>query len=715
MQYLSEVYFDNEKDQVNRIISIQEDCCYVINMKKRNAMPFKIEREIMNQNFVIGLYTEMEDPFNLPYTDDGIPKKTLDQRNLDWIFVTEWCIPKMSELLKKQTRGKCISYIAEQSGYNVAKIKALLSRYWQRGMIKNALLPDWLYSGGSGKEKKGTKKSGRKRNIDLSGIQSSGIIITDVVKNQIISAYKKYYLSANKFTILDTYNLFLRDFYSDHVISKKNEYKLKTENQRPSYSQFRYYFEKIRDQNQEISLRESSKKYELTNRELTANSQSETFGIGSRFQIDATIADVYLVSSLHRDKPIGRPVVYGVIDVYSRMITGLYVGLEGPSALGATGALANMISNKVEFCKEFGIIISEEDWPCNHIPAIIIADRGEFMGHFPEGIINNFNITIENTRPYRGDMKGIVERKFGTINGKIKRQLPGAIMKEYRERGDVDYRLKANLDLHAFTEVMIELVLENNRMIMSKYETSRDMRVNEVVPRPIDLWNYSIKAGTSQLRKADKKGFLLSLLPKAKGTVTRKGIKFTGLHYTSKLSIKEQWFVKKKRKIDIIYDPRNMKNIYIPLKNNDYEICYLISDQAQYGQDFFEEIAYSSELENELIREGRKKEPEINVNTMERIAKIVKKAENQKKNTINVNGKISKSKTLKNIRKNRSEEKAFNRNIEAFNLENDDDLKRGQGKVLSYFNKKEVVAKDDYLLNILEKIQNEDKGNDENE
>lgn len=54
----------------------------------------------------------------------------------------------------------------------------------------------------------------------------------------------------------------------------------------------------------------------------------ETIGPGSRYQIDATIGDVYLVSEYNRNQIIARPIIYVVIDVFSRMITGVYVGLE---------------------------------------------------------------------------------------------------------------------------------------------------------------------------------------------------------------------------------------------------------------------------------------------------------------------------------------------------------------------------------------------------
>ena len=59
-------------------------------------------------------------------------------------------------------------------------------------------------------------------------------------------------------------------------------------------------------------------------------------------------------------------------------------------------------------------------------------------------LINNLNIKIENTTAYRGDLKGIVERKFRTINGKVKQKAPGAIQKntENVEIKTIDWMLR---------------------------------------------------------------------------------------------------------------------------------------------------------------------------------------------------------------------------------------------------------------------------------
>ena len=38
--------------------------------------------------------------------------------------------------------------------------------------------------------------------------------------------------------------------------------------------------------------------------------------------------------------------------------------------------MLNVISDKVEYCKEFGIDISAGEWPCNEMHGILITDKG---------------------------------------------------------------------------------------------------------------------------------------------------------------------------------------------------------------------------------------------------------------------------------------------------------------------------------------------------
>lgn len=540
-------------------------------------------------------------------------------------------------------------------------------------MNKNSLLPDYINSGARGKERKlSTKKVGRPKKADYYGIIKEGINITDDVKKQFSFAVDRYYRNNKKISLKETYTLMLKDFYSDsYVEDNEIKYRVWEQYRIPTYTQFYYWFKKNENIKKDIIFREGEKEFNLKNRELLSNSKQETDGPGTRFQVDATIADIYLVSSLNRNRIIGRPVVYAIIDVFSRMIAGIYVGLEGPSWIGAMMALDNMVVDKVEYCREYEIEIKEEQWPCKHLPEIIIADRGEFEGYNVENLINNLNVKIENTSPYRGDLKGIVERSFRTTNEKIKHKTSGAIQKEYRKRGDRDYRLDATLTLEEFTKIYINIVLHHNSKIIDKYPMDKEMINDEIVPTPINLWHWGIENKKGRLKTIDREILRLNILPKGKASVSRAGIRFKGLYYSSEKAIKEQWFVNLKvRSIEVVYDPRNMKKIYIPYNNAlNYDECYLTDASLQYKDCLLEEIIFNEELNSELKNMALREQNQNNIDLEKEIEKIVKQAKKEKEKDINYNK--SQNEKLKGIKKNRTIEKEINRQDEAFSLGED--------------------------------------------
>lgn len=378
---------------------------------------------------------------------------------------------------------------------------------------------------------------------------------------------------------------------------------------------------------------------------------------------------MYLVSSFDRSLIIGRPIVYGVIDVYSRMITGIYVGLEGPSWLGAMMALDNMVMNKVEFCAQYDIAIEESHWPAHHLSEIIIADRGEFEGYSVENLINNLNVKIENTSPYRGDLKGIIERQFRTMNGMIKRKAPGAIQKEYRERGDRDYRLDASLNLDEFTKIIIHLALHHNQKIIDKYPLEKAMIADRLTATPINLWYWGIENKKGRLQTVTDQNVLrLNLLPKGNAKITRAGIRFKGLFYGSEKALNEQWYLKfKKQSVEVVYDPRNMNQLFIPhTDGRSFDTCYLLETSAQFKGTFFEEIQFYQDLREELKKEETINQKENTINADVEIESIISQAVAQKKSTVPNN--VSKSEKIKDIRVNRQAEKIMNRNDEKFDL-----------------------------------------------
>jgi hypothetical protein len=86
----------------------------------------------------------------------------------------------------------------------------------------------------------------------------------------------------------------------------------------------------------DISKRKGEAKYASEHRTILGKSDYGIMGPGAKYQIDATIGDIYLVSRFNRAGTIGRPVIYFVIDTFSRMIAGMYVCRPGRPLVGGS-------------------------------------------------------------------------------------------------------------------------------------------------------------------------------------------------------------------------------------------------------------------------------------------------------------------------------------------------------------------------------------------
>lgn len=117
------------------------------------------------------------------------------------------------------------------------------------------------------------------------------------MKKQFAHVIKQYYRKKEQITLTDAYEFLLRDFYSNkYVEDGEVKYSVWDASIIPSYNQFYYWFKKYEDPQLDISMRKSKKEFELKHRPILSNSTQEADGPGTRFQVDATIADIYLVS-----------------------------------------------------------------------------------------------------------------------------------------------------------------------------------------------------------------------------------------------------------------------------------------------------------------------------------------------------------------------------------------------------------------------------------
>lgn len=359
-------------------------------------------------------------------------------------------------------RSQLIKKAIDATGRSEPTIRKDLRRYWQGGQTKNALIA--RFDGGKGKLKPSDgEKRGRKSLLSHATGKTLGVNVDDDIRNKFRRGIKLFYEKKNGIPLTKAYEKTLWRFFRKKIGLKNGRpvYELPLDTELPTFDQFKYWYEKERDIARMLQAREGKRRYNTRYRPVLGNSTLEAFGPGSIFQVDATIADIFLRGNLDSSLLIGRPTLYLVIDVFTRLICGFAATLDPPSWVGAMLALENTAMDKVEFCQSYDIEISEYEWPCKHLPEILVADRGEFESYKSNTLIDNLHMRVDNTAPYRADMKGIIERTFRWFNDEEIHWLPGAV-DQIPERGERDYRLDGILSLDAFRELMVIFILDHN-------------------------------------------------------------------------------------------------------------------------------------------------------------------------------------------------------------------------------------------------------------
>ena len=687
IQFMGE---DGSPDHIERILwtdGLQKEVV-TIEIFGRTSLPkFRQVDDLLTLVSLGQVIAMSDDPHMKLITENSITEKERTIRDKAWEIIQVVTGTKnQPNVFYASHRAELIRKASKLFGVSEKTIRSYLRRFWQRGQHKNALVPDYR----AGAMNRSSILIGRKRGRPrkFAEIVGNGINVDETTKRIFRVALNRFYYGQG-LSLTRSYELMRREYYSDVVrdADGTEQRVLKSSKHTPTLGQFKYHFYKERDWKREISARQSKKIYLQSHRPIMGDSTSQAYGPGGIFQIDATIADVFLVSRYNRNWIISRPVVYGVIDTFSHLIAGLYVGLEGPSWMGAMGAIYNTAQNKVEFCKQYGIDIEEEDFPVHHLPESLLCDQGEISSKLAEPMIKNLNIKVMTTPSYRPELKAIVERLFKTLNGYVKPILPGGIQPDFRERGSHDYRLDATLDLYQFTQIMIRAILHHNSTWMNSYQRDPLMIEDGVEPIPLKLWNWGIQNRAGKLRTIPEDLMRLHLMPTVQASITARGIRcFKGLLYSSEHALRERWFEKarnegKSVKVTVSYDPRNLNFIYIPHEDGKgFDKCYLLNHQAQYRDKTLEEIEHLLEQEKFDRSANEDRMLQQKVDLLSEIDDIIKDAERMTKQERNAGE--SKSKRVRDIRINRGVEKALNRQMDAFELDKRQSVEKDGGQVV---------------------------------
>ncbi|KXI27042.1 DDE-type integrase/transposase/recombinase [Paraglaciecola hydrolytica] len=375
-------------------------------------------------------------------------------------------------------------------------------------------------------------------------------------------------------------------------------------------------------------------------------------GPSYRFEVDATIIDIYIRYSYDTSNrfSVGRPVVYFVVDVYTTMIVGYYIGFHGPDWIGAAEAMVHACLPKEEHCAKYGIYLKKNEWPCFHIPFQLTADNGSeySLNHLEPMLQSLLKLrTVNFVAVYHGDMKGIVERRFGIIQNFTIHYSPGAIIDLNRE--DIHPSNNAVFDLSSLHKIIIRDILHHNNTSKRTYLLNKRDAQNDVGITPRDLWISNIDAemngGNPTLCANDYMLVRWAFLLKAEASVRDGAIHFNKLQYDSQYAHKNLWYIRAKAtgafKIKvgwtrttcnfIFFQTDDGTYVQFSLKKDDH--CERFADESwdmvMHRQ--YQELCQEAELEQFEKEERIAKEWEIKKVLAEQLDELMSAPENTRK------------------------------------------------------------------------------------
>ena len=418
----------------------------------------------------------------------------------------------------------------------------------------------------------------------------------------------KFYYNQHKNSISTAYTMMLRAKYCD-----KNGVILP---EHPSINQFRYFEKKYRKRQNYYISRNGLKDYQKNYRPLLGDGVQEFashVGVG---MLDATVCDIYLVNDA--GELIGRPILTACIDAFSGLCCGYSLTWEG-GTYSLRGLMLNVIEDKKEHCKKFGIQIQKEDWDCDKIPATLVTDMGsEYVSSTFEQIAE-LGVTLINLPAYRPELKGSVEKFFDLIQDYFKPILKGKgiIEPDFKQRGSHDYRKDACLTLYQFEQILLRCILfYNSKRIIENYPYTESMIQEQVLPTSCSIWDYGLRQASADLLDIPSEELILTLLPRVEGRFTRQGLKVNGMRYRHD-NYTEKYLTG--GTVTVAYNSENTSYVWL-LENGSYIRFELI--ESRYRNKNMEEVESIKTGQKTIIKAFTKEQTQAQVDLVNHIEMI---------------------------------------------------------------------------------------------
>lgn len=267
-------------------------------------------------------------------------------------------------------------------------------------------------------------------------------------------------------------------------------------------------------------------------------------------QMDHTLVDVILVDEKDR-KPLGRPWLTIIIDLYTRVILGYYLSFHAPSALSISCALSHAALPKFDFLSRLGM--SGDRYPHYGVPQVIGVDNAkEFKSPKFEKACDIYGVDVKWRPLGKKHFGGHVERLLGTLMIGAVQLLPGTTYSNVVKRRGQNSDKAAVVTFKEFSlwfarQVCIYHARNHSSLGMS----------------PAAKWNeyYYIESGAQSRPPlvVNPMQFRLDFMPECYRCINREGIKLNGyLYWNSSLS-----HCVGRGNFKVKYDPFSLKQIWV--------------------------------------------------------------------------------------------------------------------------------------------------------
>lgn len=534
----------------------QANLAYIIALDEHNAMPIEIQLDVLYSNAQPVDYDSVQGQ-RAVRSRAATPAQT-KCRDKAWALIEPLTYDPAT--LNKATRWQRISGRAKEVGVSPVSILKHLRRYWQRGQCLDALLADFDNCGKFDRDEH--QISGRpsinpgRKNYCLT--KKDEAHFRDVIE--------RFYMKDERYTLTDTLQRLYEIHYSFN--DGNGEVFINAPGERPTRRQLEYFLHKHYTVAQRLRARRGDKSFEMNHRAVLGTVAQQCRGVGHIYELDATIADVTLVSSIDRRSVIGRPTLYYVIDRFSRLIVGWYVGLEAPSWSAALQAIFSIAQDKRTLCERLNIEYDPAHWPAQGImPEHLYADRGEVMSREAQKLCTALATVVTNLPSCRPDWKPMVEGRFKLSHQAIADAVPGYNPHKIatRRRGDA-FSLEACLTPEEFEAIIVKSIITHNRSIQQSYPLTNRQILDGIEPSPINIWSHGIISSSGQLTRHSEASLRFALLPELKATVSGQGIFVNGCYYMPAEHDVQDWFVTGRQRrfnVQVTHDRRRVDTIFV--------------------------------------------------------------------------------------------------------------------------------------------------------